>query len=137
MVKNSDLMSKVNANLRALRVRNRYTVIEFAELMNVSLGTVAKIELLKNAALPSLRYLARAGKLFDVLIDEILYEDWQLTEQEEKEYRSWTKVKAAKHRVINRASKKKESPVTKERIERLKEIAYGKHSHAQSYGVEK
>ena len=72
----------INDNLRNLRMRERYSMEDVAEIIGVSRQSVAKWE--NGESLPDIEKCVKLSKLYKVTLDELVNETISITEDDEE-----------------------------------------------------
>lgn len=71
----------INDNLRALRVKERYSMEDVAEIIGVSRQSVAKWE--SGESMPDIEKCVKLAKLYKVTLDELVSEEFKDFEDDE------------------------------------------------------
>ncbi len=72
----------INENLRLLRMKERYSMEDVAEIIGVSRQSVAKWE--SGESLPDIEKCLKLSKLYKVTLDELVSEEYKAIEDDEE-----------------------------------------------------
>lgn len=96
----------INENLRNLRVRERYSMEDIAEIIGVSRQSVAKWE--NGESLPDIEKCMKLSKLYKVTLDELVSETINIEEDDEEKGKyvfGVTKVEDSKIKLPEKAKR--------------------------------